>query len=97
MTLLSGINSGGALLDKGGGRHRVKGEVQPTPAFRLLRVGADLCVNESRCHALSGRYCIFGFQRRFTIRDHEQHVWPLFASTYSSCSLETDGSADYRT
>ena len=25
-----------------------KGEVRPTPAFRLLRVGAELCVNESR-------------------------------------------------
>ena len=24
-----------------------KGEVRPTPAFRLLRVGAELCVNES--------------------------------------------------
>ena len=25
-----------------------KGEVRPTPAFRLLRVGAELCVNESQ-------------------------------------------------
>jgi hypothetical protein len=25
-----------------------KGEVQPTPAFRLLRVGADVCLNV--CH-----------------------------------------------
>ena len=37
-----------------------KGEVQPTPAFRLLRVGAELCVNEERRTGLSGRYCIFG-------------------------------------
>ena len=36
-----------------------KGEVQPTPAFRLLRVGADVYVNESAGGTLSGRYCIF--------------------------------------
>jgi len=31
-----------------------KGEVRPTPAFRLLRVGAELCVIESRSAGLSG-------------------------------------------
>jgi len=36
-----------------------KGEVRPTPAFRLLRVGAELYVNDKKNVTLSGRYCIF--------------------------------------
>jgi hypothetical protein len=36
-----------------------KGEVRPTPAFRLLRVGAEYCLIELWIVGLSGKYCIF--------------------------------------
>ena len=36
-----------------------KGEVRPAPAFRLLRVGAELYVPELWGARLSGEYCIF--------------------------------------
>ena len=32
----------------------IKGRYEPTPAFRLLRVGAELCVNELQSSRLSG-------------------------------------------
>ena len=38
-----------------------KGEVRPTPAFRLLRVGANSYVIESLNIALSGKYCILEY------------------------------------
>jgi hypothetical protein len=42
--------------DPGLGRWQApdKGEVRPTPAFRLLRVGAELYVNDQKNVALSG-------------------------------------------
>ena len=52
---------GEKLEDLGRRQAPDKGEVQPTPAFRLLRVGAELCVNEEHPAWLSGRYCIFLF------------------------------------
>src|SRR5258708_24730316 len=41
-----------------------KGEVRPTPAFRLLRVGADSYVIEALNTALSGEYCILELRTR---------------------------------
>jgi hypothetical protein len=59
-----------------------KGEVRPTPAFRLLRVGAELCVNEIPSPDLSGEYCIFQFIGQFVGYFCAIPVYRLLAACY---------------
>jgi hypothetical protein len=59
-----------------------KGEVQPTPAFRLLRVGAESFVKRSRGQRYQGDTVFFVVRARNWNIVAQTNIIPVFASTY---------------
>jgi hypothetical protein len=70
-----------------------KGEVQPTPAFRLLRVGADLCVNGLMGLGYQGDTVFFVTDvflistRSFERKSYQNNRLPQFLALFGGCSF----------